>query len=37
MKTEEQGWKEVYEIDKSIVQEAAKHFEGAKRFFDSIK
>ena len=37
MKTEEQGWKEVYEIDKSIVQEAAKHLEGAKRFFDSIK
>lgn len=32
----ENGWKEVYEIDSSIVEEAAKYFESAKTFIENV-
>ncbi len=32
-----QGWKEIYEIDKSIVEEAAKKIESAKIYLEGIK
>lgn len=32
METEQQGWKEVYDIDKTIVENAAQHFDGARDF-----
>ena len=37
METEQQGWKEVYEIDKTIVENAAQHFDGAREFLKAIK
>ena len=33
----ENGWQEIYEIDKSIVEDAAKHIDSAKRFMEGIK
>lgn len=33
----ENAWKEVYGIDKTIVEEAAEHFESAKSFLESMK
>ncbi len=32
----ENGWKEVYEIDKSIVENAAEHIESAKKFMEGL-
>lgn len=32
----ENGWKEVYEIDRSIVENAAEHISSAKAFLDSL-
>lgn len=37
METEQQGWKEVYDIDKTIVENAAQHFDGARDFLKAIK
>ena len=37
METEQQGWKEVYDIDKTIVENAAQHFDGAREFFKSYQ
>lgn len=37
METEQQGWKEVYDIDKTIVENAAQHFDGAREFLKAIK
>ena len=37
METEQQGWTEVYNIDKSIVEKAAQYFDGAADFFKTIK
>lgn len=37
METERQGWKEVYDIDKTIVENAAQHFDGAREFLKAIK
>ena len=37
MKNEQQGWQEVYDIDKTVVENAAQHLEGARRFLDTIK
>lgn len=37
METEQQGWKEVYDIDKTIVESAAQHFDGARDFLKAIK
>lgn len=37
MKTDRQGWSEVYRIDKSIVEMAAAHISSARQFLDSIK
>lgn len=37
METEQQGWKEVYDIDKSIVENGAQHFDGARKFLEAIK
>ena len=34
---EQQGWTEVYNIDKSIVEEAAQYFDGAADFLKTIK
>lgn len=36
-KSTENAWKEVYEIDSSIVNAAADHFQSAKDFLDTIK
>ena len=33
----ENGWKEVYEIDSSIVDEAAQHIQSAKEFLEKLK
>ena len=37
METEQQGWKEVYDFDKTIVENAAQHFDGAADFLKTIK
>lgn len=37
MKTEQQGWQEVYDIDKTVVENAAQHFDGARKFLEAIK
>lgn len=37
METDEQAWEEIYGIDKSIVEQAAKDFKGAKAFLKSRK
>lgn len=37
METEQQGWKEVYDIDKTIVENAVQHFDGAREFLKAIK
>lgn len=37
METEQQGWREMYAIDKAIVENAAQHFEGARKFLSDIK
>lgn len=34
---EQQGWQEVYNIDKNIVENAAQYFNGARGFLDTIK
>lgn len=36
-KSTENGWREVYEIDKSIVKNAAEHIDSAKRFMEGLK
>lgn len=36
-KSIENGWQEVYEIDKSIVESAAQHIDSAKRFMEGLK
>lgn len=35
--TEENGWKEIYEIDQEIVKEAAKTFSGARKYIKEMK
>ena len=37
METEQQGWKEIYDIDQTIVENAAQHFDGAREFLKAIK
>lgn len=36
-KSIENGWQEIYEIDKSIVENAAEHIDSAKRFMEGLK
>lgn len=36
-KSTENGWREVYDIDKSIVLSAAEHIDSAKRFLEGLK
>lgn len=36
-KEEQQGWQEVYDIDKTIVEKAAEELEGARAFLEGLK
>ena len=36
-KSIENGWQEVYEIDKSIVIDASEHIDSAKKFLEGLK